>query len=57
MTVPGLAAALWQGCAEDVAVSDLVAVATDLLGPHPDAVRLVLDSVAVLVERGLVVIR
>lgn len=56
-TLPGLAAVLWQRCAAPTPVDDLVAAATDLLGPHPEAEQVVLDTVRVLLGRQLVVLR
>ncbi len=56
-SLPGLAATLWLRCAEPRPVADLVTAATDSLGPHPDAEAIVLDTVRVLHDGGLVVLR
>ncbi len=56
-TLPGLAATLWLGCAQPARVPDLVASATEVLGPHPDAEPIVLDTVRLLHDRGLVILR
>lgn len=52
-TLPGLAAMLWLAGEHPVAVKRLLEDATTLLGPHPDAEALVIDTVRSLVERSL----
>ncbi len=56
-TLPGLAAVVWLGCAEPTTVAELARAATDVLGEHPDAEGIVLDTVRVLAEAGAVAIR
>jgi hypothetical protein len=56
-TLPGLAATLWRRLEGPTPVSALVDTATAALGPHPDAESIVLDTVRVLHDGGLVVIR
>ncbi len=56
-SLPGLAAVVWQRCAEPVTVPELVAGVTEVLGEHPDAEGLVLDTVRLLLEAEVVVVR
>jgi hypothetical protein len=56
-TLPGLAAVVWLGCPEPTTVAELVRAATEVLGEHPDAEGIVLDTVRVLAEAGAVAIR
>jgi hypothetical protein len=56
-TLPGLAATVWLLLDRPAAVEDLVAGATGELGRHPDAEELVLDTVGMLHDAGLVVLR
>ncbi len=51
VTVPGLAASLWLAAQAPVAVSDLVIVAEDELGPHADAEEFVVTTVRLMLER------
>ncbi len=55
-SLPGLAALLWQRSAAQVTVPELVAAATEVLGHHPDAEGLVLDTVRVLRDAGVVAV-
>ena len=50
ITLPGLAASMWLAADRPVAVSDLVAVAEDELGPHPDAEGIVVATVRTMIE-------
>ena len=56
-SLPGLAALVWQRSAEPTPVHRLVDAATSVMGGHPDAEALVLDTVAVLLDAGVVVAR
>ena len=56
-SLPGLAALLWQRTAQPTPVARLVEAATSALGEHPDAEARVLDTVAVLLDAGVVVVR
>jgi hypothetical protein len=40
---------MWLAADQPVAVSDLVTAAEDELGPHPDAERVVVETVRLLV--------
>ncbi len=53
VTLPGLAASLWLAAPAPVAVSDLVIVAEDELGPHADAEDFVVTTVRLMLERQL----
>ncbi|HET7762435.1 MAG TPA: hypothetical protein VFL46_08755 [Phycicoccus sp.] len=55
-TLPGLAATLWRRLERPTRVPALVETATAALGPHPDAEAIVLDTVRVLHDGGLVVL-
>jgi hypothetical protein len=56
-SLPGLAAVVWLRSAEPTSVPELVDAATEAYGEHPDAEGLVLDTVRVLVDAGVVVVR
>jgi hypothetical protein len=56
-SLPGLGALVWLRCAEPVSVLDLVAAVTEVLGEHPGAEDLVLDTVRVLRDAGVVAVR
>ena len=49
ITLPGLAASVWLAADRPVAVSDLVAVAEDELGPHPDSEGIVVATVRLMI--------
>jgi hypothetical protein len=50
ITLPGLAASVWIAADRPVAVSDLVALAEDELGPHPDAEDIIVATVRLMIE-------
>lgn len=56
-SLPGLAALVWLHAAEPTSVPALVEAATAVLGRHPDAEALVLDTVGLLHDAGVVVVR
>lgn len=53
ITLPGLAASVWLAADRPVAVSDLVAVAEDELGPHPDAEGIVIATVRMMIDESV----
>lgn len=50
ITLPGLAASVWVAADVPVAVSDLVAIAEDELGPHPDAEAIIVATVRMMIH-------
>ncbi len=50
ITLPGLAASVWVAADVPVAVSDLVAIAEDELGPHPDAEAIIVATVRMMID-------
>lgn len=53
VTLPSLAGTMWLNTAAPVAVSDLVVVAEDELGPHPDAEKIVVETVRMLIAERI----